>query len=132
MFQPDRYSFIPPLEKRHIPIVALWIVVVIIAALISSRGASASPIVFGSPLPSPLATPAPQPLVVSFSPAAGSRDVPRHTALRSPFASIWIAASWNGVWRSIRRSAARSNGRAARWSSHPIGAGSPIRCIASP
>ena len=68
MFQPDRYHFIPPLQKRHIPIVVLWIVVVIIAALIGSRGTSASPIGFGSPLQSPLPTPTPQPLIVSFSP----------------------------------------------------------------
>ena len=41
MFQPDRYSFIPPLQKRHLPFVVAWIVVVVIIALISSRGASA-------------------------------------------------------------------------------------------
>ena len=41
MFQPDRYSFIPPLKKRHIPIVVAWVVVIVIIALISSRGVSA-------------------------------------------------------------------------------------------
>jgi uncharacterized protein YfaS (alpha-2-macroglobulin family) len=89
MFQPDRYSFIPPLKKRHIPFVALWIIVVIVIALISTRGTSAGPIVFGSPLSSPLATPVPtptpQPLIVSFSPAAGSRTVQRHTPLSITF-----------------------------------------------
>ena len=85
MFQPDRYSFIPPLKKRHIPFVVLWIVVVIITALIGSQAASARPTVFGSPLQSPLPTPTPQPLIVSFSPAAGARNVQRHTPLNITF-----------------------------------------------
>jgi uncharacterized protein YfaS (alpha-2-macroglobulin family) len=124
MLQPDRYSFIPPLQKRHIPFVVAWIVVIVIIALISSRGASArsigwavitqtphptytpwytatpsngsraasagsAPIVFSSPLQSPLAlptpTPTPQPLIVSFSPGPGQRDVDRHTPLRITF-----------------------------------------------
>lgn len=87
MFQPDRYQFIPPLQKRHIPFVVAWIVVVVISALIGSRGASArsAPIGLSSPLQSPLATPTPQPLIVSFSPAAGARDVQRHTPLSLTF-----------------------------------------------
>ena len=64
MILPDRYSFIPPLQKRHIPLVVLWIVVIVVIALVGSRGASASPAVFGLPLQSPLATPTPQPLIV--------------------------------------------------------------------
>ncbi|HTP07243.1 MAG TPA: MG2 domain-containing protein, partial [Anaerolineae bacterium] len=83
MLQPDRYSFIPPLHKRHLPIVVAWIVVVVIIALISSRGAAASSIGLSSPLQSPLPTPSPtpQPLIVSFSPGPGQRDVDRHTPL---------------------------------------------------
>jgi hypothetical protein len=113
MIQPDRYSFIPPLEKRHIPLVVLWIVVVIIAALIGSQAASASPIVFGSPLQSPLPTPTPQPLVVSFAPAAGARDVQRHTPLS---VTLRLDVDHRIIERGLttdRRSAARSSGRAA-------------------
>ena len=142
MFQPHRYAFIPPLEKRHIPIAALWIVVIVIIALIGSQGASASsigmaatpqtpyptptprrtatpqpvigshvasdsPTAFGSPLQSPLPTPTPQLLIVSFSPAAGSYEVPRHTTLSITFGADWITAPSSRAWRSIRRSAAR-------------------------
>jgi uncharacterized protein YfaS (alpha-2-macroglobulin family) len=87
MFQPDRYHFIPPLQKRHIPLVVLWIAVVIIAALIGSRGASArsAPIGFGSPRQSPLPTPMSQPLIASVSPAAGARDVDWHMPLSLTF-----------------------------------------------
>src|SRR5512147_1940217 len=43
MLKPDRYQFIPRLEKRHIPSVVAWIVVVISAALIGSCAAPAVP-----------------------------------------------------------------------------------------
>jgi hypothetical protein len=85
MFQSDCYHFIPPLQKRHLPIVVAWITVVVIIALSGSRGASASSISLPSPLQSPLPTPTPQPLIISFSPAAGSREVQRHTPLSITF-----------------------------------------------
>jgi uncharacterized protein YfaS (alpha-2-macroglobulin family) len=85
MLTPDRYNFIPPLNRRHLLWVIAWIILIVLIALITSRGTSASPSAFGSSLQSPLATPTPQPLIESFSPVAGLRDVRRHTPLRITF-----------------------------------------------
>ncbi|CAG0930333.1 hypothetical protein TFLX_01664 [Thermoflexales bacterium] len=87
MLNPDRYQFIPPLEKRHLPFVVVWIVVVIIAALIGSRAASAAAsarsasIGWAATPQAPRPTPTVQPLIASFSPSAGAQNVPSSTPL---------------------------------------------------
>ena len=85
MLTPDRYSFIPPLNKRHLPWVILWILVIVLIALISSRGAQATPIGFSSPLATPRPSPTPLPLIESVFPPPNASDVPRGTPLKITF-----------------------------------------------
>ncbi len=85
MLTPDRYRFIPPLNKRHLPWVVLWIVIVILAALVGSRAAQANPIMFASPLATPRLSPTSAPLIESVSLPSGARDVPRNSPLKITF-----------------------------------------------
>lgn len=93
MFKSGLYQFIPPLEKRHLPWVLIWIVLVVVAAALNRSGAQAAAVrpsvspVFVSPIQSPLPTPTPLPPIDSISPAPAARDVPRNAPVRITFRS---------------------------------------------